>query len=401
MDIHGYEGRLHSVLKTIKESSTLSKRNKDAILRFHLNCFSEGLSVPRVAKYMYTLSRLAQWLGKDFELANKDDIKALAGKLERRSDWSDWTKRDYRITLKKFYRWLRNTEDYPEEVKWLRSNLRNRNQKLPEDLLTEDEVKRLIEATDHARDRALISVLYESGCRIGELASLRFRDINFDEHGAQLLVNGKTGSRMIRIIASVPYLTEWINKHPKKNDPQESLWVRRDNRCGALTYGGIKRVLELAKEKSGIKKKVNPHNFRHSRATYLAKHLTEAQMKQYLGWTQSSDMAAIYVHLSGRDVDDSILKLNGVAKGEAERQESKLKPKQCQHCGQINPATGKFCNRCGMVLDLEIAMQLDESRKVPDDMMARLAKDPEVMNLLLKKIVDLGMEEKLREITAI
>ncbi len=72
-------------------------------------------------------------------------------------------------------------------------------------------------------------------------------------------------------------------------------------------------------EKAGIKKRIHPHLFRHSRSTHLAKHLTEAQMKQYLGWVQGSDMAAIYVHLSGRDVDDALLRCTGYSQSETQR----------------------------------------------------------------------------------
>jgi integrase/recombinase XerD len=44
----------------------------------------------------------------------------------------------------------------------------------------------------------------------------------------------------------------------------------------------------------------------------MANYLTEAQMNVYFGWAQGSDTPGVYVHLSGRDVDDAILKANGI-----------------------------------------------------------------------------------------
>jgi hypothetical protein len=44
----------------------------------------------------------------------------------------------------------------------------------------------------------------------------------------------------------------------------------------------------------------------------MANYLTEAQMNAYFGWVQGSGMPSVYVHLSGRDIDDAILKANGV-----------------------------------------------------------------------------------------
>jgi hypothetical protein len=70
--------------------------------------------------------------------------------------------------------------------------------------------------------------------------------------------------------------------------------------------------------KAGINKNLHPHLFRHSRATYMANFLTEAQMNAYFGWVQGSDMPAVYVHLSGRDIDDAVLKANGIMKSENE-----------------------------------------------------------------------------------
>jgi len=61
-------------------------------------------------------------------------------------------------------------------------------------------------------------------------------------------------------------------------------------------------------------KKVHPHKLRHSRATFLASKLTEAQMNQIFGWKQGSDMPSIYVHLSGRDMDDAILGVYGFSR---------------------------------------------------------------------------------------
>ena len=77
-------------------------------------------------------------------------------------------------------------------------------------------------------------------------------------------------------------------------------------------------MLKSVAQNAGIDKPINPHHFRHSRATDLAKKLTEAQLCQYMGWIQSSKEAATYVHLSGRDMDKAILTLHGLAEEETQ-----------------------------------------------------------------------------------
>ena len=73
-------------------------------------------------------------------------------------------------------------------------------------------------------------------------------------------------------------------------------------------------------------------------------------MKEFFGWVQASDMASIYVHLSGRDVDNALLKVYGIRNTE-EKEESQLNPKKCPRCQEINQFTNVFCNKCGLPLD--------------------------------------------------
>ena len=78
-------------------------------------------------------------------------------------------------------------------------------------------------------------------------------------------------------------------------------------------------------------------------------------------------MPSTYVHLSLRDIDGAILKLHGLKEDKEEKKEN-LTPKKCFRCEKMNPATGKFCLRCGAPLDLETVMKVDEKRKEIDQL---------------------------------
>jgi phage FluMu protein Com len=155
-----------------------------------------------------------------------------------------------------------------------------------------------------------------------------------------------------------------------------------------MTYAALRITLERIAKKAGIHKKTNFHNFRHSRATYLANHLTEAQMKEFFGWVQASDMASIYVHLSGRDVDNALLKVYGIKKPE-EQEESQLNPKKCPRCQEINQFTNVYCNRCGTPLDefvrnqkIQHDIEIEKTNKILD----RLLEDPQFREIFLCKL---------------
>ena len=341
-----------NTLRRIRESE-LSATNKSLIFKFNDECFARGLSTARVEKYMYKLKKIARWLEKDFPDATIDDIKRVVMKVEQ-APVTPYTKKEYKMCLRKLYQWLRGTEDYPPEVRWIKlGTATGYARKLPEDMITQDEVLRLVNAAMTARDRAFVSVLYEAGCRIAELLLVKIGHVQFDSLGAQLRVDGKTGCRRIRIVSSVPQLTSWLNEHPDKDNPDAYLWVKSDGTI--IKYNSSRMILDRLARRSGVKKKVNPHNFRHSRATFLANHLTEAQMKEYFGWTGRSDMPAVYVHLSGRDVDNAILKLHGIKQEDDKEEERVLAPRKCVRCQTANPASHKLCSLCGLPLDEQSA----------------------------------------------
>jgi len=91
-------------------------------------------------------------------------------------------------------------------------------------------------------------------------------------------------------------------------------------------------MLKTAARKAGINKRVHPHLLRHTRATHLAKVLTEDQMRVYFGWSRTNHIPARYVHLSGKDVDEALARYYEGGKREAGR--------ICPRCGFRNPLEG-------------------------------------------------------------
>jgi integrase len=261
-----------------------------------------------------------------------------------------------------------------DKIKWIKISMKLNASKLPEELLSEDEVKRMIEAADHPRDKAIIAVLYDTGTRIGEMGSLKLKHVVFDQYGAILTVSGKTGMRRVRIIFSVPYLAAWIDIHPFKDKSDAYLWImiRGKGSGQQLQYAAFRKIVKTVAAKAEIKKRVYNHLFRHSRSTELAQHLTESQLEEHFGWIPGSDMPRTYVHLSGKQIDDALLRVYGIKKADSMIPE--LTSKECPRCEKINGPTSKFCSRCGMAMNLESVKEIQEYEQ----------KLPELLQLMLK-----------------
>jgi site-specific recombinase XerD len=351
-DIYKVQNRLENVSKRIKSSQKITPRNKELIWEFSDHCRLQGLSTLRVVFYLNRFWNIARLATKNFDGMTKEDVQhvvIMLRELRKRNGEriSERTIADHLIAIKTFWKWLKATEnESPSEVKWIRASCRGSNFKLPEDLPSADDVQKLIDAATNARDKALISVLYDSGCRIGELLTLRVKNVEFDNYGAVLHVNGKTGPRRVRIIHSVLRLQTWLEVHPLGSNPEASLFcsLSNKNRGAQLTYEPVLRMLKKLRIRACVTRKVNPQVFRHARATLFAQHLTDAQLKQHFGWRADSRMASVYVHLSGRDLDPALAKLAGIKHEDAAIGVPKVKT--CEKCGTVNSPEAPRCVQC-------------------------------------------------------
>ncbi|RLI79176.1 integrase [Archaeoglobales archaeon] len=375
-----YRKKHERLLEKVLGSERISIKNKDLFLRFRRHLIAEGHSDAHIDKLLSALRILLENVDFDLEEAEKEDIEEIVAWINQR-EVSEETKRQYKIMIKLLYKWLNNGE-YPDKVRWIKTTAKQRNNTLPKDILTEKDVKKLIEAAENPRDKAFIALLWETGARIGELYDLRVGDFQDHRHGLQIVITGKTGARRLPLIESVPYIRAWLNMHPGNTNREAPAWINlgTKNRGEKVGYRALYKMLKETAEKAGIRKPINPHHFRHSRATYLANRFTEAQLCEWFGWVQGSDIAARYVHLSGRDIDDAYAMLHGIKEAE-EVKLSKLTPVKCPRCFESNAPDANFCYRCGQALNLDAAMKVEEAESKLMETFASL-QDGDVMKML-------------------
>ena len=335
-----------------------------------------------IEEYMRIVDRLAEYLAEQNRESFKDvtskeleafvlsykSRKSVWGKNRRREVKSETIKWQYRnmiiAVLRLFYQWLYDLDEkYPDCVKTLkkltvRQPITERSRvKKPKDLLSDEEIEKLLVACEHGktqiivkRDRALTSVLYESGGRAGEIINVNNEDLERTDYGFRVWVEGKTGRRAIPLIDSLKYLLDWANVHPRADDPESPLFVSLSHKTygkrlgrGSL-YGIVKRLANRA----GIKKCVYPHLFRHTRSTKLVDWMSEAYLRKIQGWTKTSQMPALYVHLSGKEVEKVVLRARGITPEEKFRHV--LEARKCPECGYENRAETRLCTSCGSLL---------------------------------------------------
>lgn len=353
--------RLISNQFKLLEQDNILPVNRDIIKRFIRETQVVGLGFQRQLFYFSKLRLLAKGLDKSFDDLSKQEIKDLVLDRVENTKYTKWTKTGYRMTVRLLYKFLAGVEwksnEFPDRVKWI-SAVRPKNDIVRSELLTPEEVKQVLDSCTKTQDKAIVSVLYEGGFRIGEFLGMKISCLQFTNQGVLVSVNGKTGVRTIRLIHSTPILLEWLSVHPFRSDVDSFLWLTKSTNCmnNPLNGNGLRSKLRKLVSKSDVKKRVNPHSWRHARATELANHLTEPQMCKYFGWNIGSRMPSVYVHLTGRDVDDAILKIHGLKVEKNNNTELSLI--ECSRCHQMVSNANKFCSKCGLYLDVKESMQL-------------------------------------------
>lgn len=166
-----------------------------------------------------------------------------------------------------------------------------RNKKLPE-ILTINEIRKMIEVTGNIKHKLILKILYGCGLRVSEVVNLRKKDLNFDENLVHIKISKGKKDRFVNIpenakeeIKSYCYLV---------ND--EILFP--SNRGGKLTTATIQAIVKNSAKKAGIKKGVYPHLLRHSFATHLLERGVDLRIIQKLLGHSDIKTTQIYTQIS-------------------------------------------------------------------------------------------------------
>jgi integrase/recombinase XerD len=341
-----------------------------------------------IVNHLQTLTQFGTWCKVPFSDLNEDVMLDYCEWLDRFIFHSNGKPKKYSESSK--YMKMSTVKAFLQNVNKNAANVLNakplHRRKLPEDILTKEDIEALLNTCQNARDRALIACFYESGARKGELLGTLIKNVQFDENGAIVTFpDGKTGARRVRLVFASSFLREWLEVHPNKKKRESPVFCSLRSPFNVISSTGLSEQLIEIAQKAGVTKKVHPHAFRHSRATHLAEHLTEQQLKKYLGWTDGSRMASIYVHLSGKDIDNAILKLNGIQIDETHS--DGLKVGRCPRCKELNPETSLYCGKCGLPLKEVSMKEIDEGKSALNiDTMKMALSDPVILEQLAEML---------------
>jgi integrase/recombinase XerD len=353
------------------------------------------------------LSRLSIYHGKTlFKDMTREQILDFLDTL-RKPEASDplhkWigTYNMYRMYIVRFFKWLYHPdiEAQKRPKPSVIENIPQLKQKeisiyKPSDLWTNEDDAIFLRYCPSKRMKCYHAVSRDTSCRPHEILKLRIKDIVFKtiaSNGnhyqyAEVLVNGKTGSRHLPLINSIPYVKDWLDhEHPQPSNPNGIFLCGLGKSLGrALQTSSLRQVYEKyrqelfpkllespdvpSEDKSTIKellqKPWNPYIRRHSALTQKSTILKEHVLRQHAGWSGRSQMHLKYLHYFGNESSESLLEAYGIIPKDGQSVDV-LRPKQCPNCNEPNKPDSKFA-KCRMVLTYDAYNETMEEKEQKD-----------------------------------
>jgi integrase len=346
-----------------------------------------------------------------------------------------------RIILFRFFKWVY----YPNVADPQRRNELSSQEKKPECIMDIPKLKRkeisCYKPTDlwsqeddllflkwviNKRDRCYHTMSRDLSARPHEILGIKIKEVVFksvdNKRYAEVLVNGKTGSRHIPLIQSIPYIKEWLSNHPSRNNPNSPLFVSLSKQSMGrkqLTTNSLHSIYKYYKEeffpklladpivpnedkekiKDLLKKPFNSYIRRHSALTEKSKVLRSHVLNQHAGWSANSNIAQKYIHYFGNESNESLLEAYGIVTKDSIPID-RLNPKICTNCNEGNTQDAKFCAKCRMVLTYDAYNETLEKQQEKESDVQRLKEKYQQDMKTIREEMKLEMRNEIAQLVA-
>lgn len=266
------------------------------IVKVYLVCKKmAGLSEKTLETYMRMLRIFFRTVRKPIEFITPNDIRVYLFTYQRERGCSNRSLDKYRGYLSSFFAWATDEGYLPRNPMKTISVIKY--EKKPRQNLTQLELEYLRDGCKSARDRAIVEMLYSTGCRVSELASLKRTDVDWDARSVHLFGKGrKHRTSYINAKAEVA-LRSYL---ATRNDDCDYLFVSERKPYRNISTAAIEKVVRKIAGRTTftINKSVTPHVLRHTTATIaLQSGMAIEEISKLLGH-EKIDTTMIYAHAS-------------------------------------------------------------------------------------------------------
>ena len=276
--------KLQEVL--IKELSTNeiepSSTTNEEYMQMFLNAKKiEGCSERTLQYYQVTIRHFLRSIDTRIQKISTEEIRQYLVDYQGINNCSKTTIDNIRRNISSFFSWLEE-EDYILKSPMRRIHKIKATQTV-KTIISDEDIEKLRGSCQHARDLAIIDLLYSTGIRVGELVRLNRKDINFNERECIVLGKGDKERKVYFDAKAKIHLKEYL---AMRSDDNEALLVTLDAPHVRLKISGVEIRLRNLGRQAKVER-IHPHKFRRTMATRaIDKGMPVEQVQKLLGHSQ-------------------------------------------------------------------------------------------------------------------
>jgi len=290
-DLYNIDYKYQAAIEKAKKQ--LEKGTYQSIMRYHDFCISKDIKKHRLIKIVNLLKLVSIMSGKILTKLSKQELIQILAKINQ-TGLSKSTRRDYIIVLNGYLKFALAKRRY-NSIDELFKHKPSSQVRAPIRRIQESDMPSILNATNSAEMKLLLSLLWETGARIGEVLNLQKEDIE-DGQNLYLNLDGKTGKRKIVVVENADSLRKLAYVSAG------GYLFSSDHRKFTIELKRIQKITGLPE--------LYAHLFRKSRASTLLQNVPEQIVKKYLGWTPDSKMLKHYSFISHEEANSAILKMH-------------------------------------------------------------------------------------------
>ena len=270
----------------IKELSTNeiepSSTTNEEYMQMFLNAKKiEGCSERTLQYYQVTIRHFLRSIDTRIQKISTEEIRQYLVDYQGINNCSKTTIDNIRRNISSFFSWLEE-EDYILKSPMRRIHKIKATQTV-KTIISDEDIEKLRGSCQHARDLAIIDLLYSTGIRVGELVRLNRKDINFNERECIVLGKGDKERKVYFDAKAKIHLQEYL---AMRSDDNEALLVTLDAPHVRLKISGVEIRLRNLGRQAKVER-IHPHKFRRTMATRaIDKGMPVEQVQKLLGHSQ-------------------------------------------------------------------------------------------------------------------
>ena len=294
LELNKLEVRLEEVLSNYeihrKSDKDIGNDLQEKIEMFLSARTIEGLAPKTLDGYKNELGLFTKYIDKPTVLISTADIRKY---LASNSEWMASTVDRKLSALKTFFGWLVN-----EEVILRNPASKIKPPKKPKRLpkgLSIEELEIVRDSCESLRERALVEVMYSTGCRLSEVANMKISDINTQEMNLHVIGKGDKERVVYLSIKSYHQLRKYLKN---RKDDCEYLFITERRPFRKMSGRNIERIVDKIEQRANISKKLTPHTFRHTFGTLAMESGADLADVQHLLGHERPETTLVYAYVS-------------------------------------------------------------------------------------------------------